>query len=40
MYASLKKNGINVDIRGFKKKQVTCNQKNCVSATKPFDIQM
>eukprot|EP00350_Pseudokeronopsis_sp_OXSARD2_P004393 CAMPEP_0170546606 /NCGR_PEP_ID=MMETSP0211-20121228/4970_1 /TAXON_ID=311385 /ORGANISM="Pseudokeronopsis sp., Strain OXSARD2" /LENGTH=59 /DNA_ID=CAMNT_0010851167 /DNA_START=409 /DNA_END=588 /DNA_ORIENTATION=- len=40
MYTALKKNSVSVDIRSFKKKQVTCLNKNCVHASRPFDMQV
>lgn len=32
LYNGLKKNSISVDIRGFKKKQVWCPNKDCIHA--------
>jgi hypothetical protein len=38
LYVGLKKNSISVDIRGFKKKQVWCPNKECPNSQKAFEI--
>ena len=38
IYNAFKKNSVNVDIRGFKKKQVWCPNKICNFSEKSFDI--
>ena len=40
LYNGLKKNSISVDIRGFKKKQVWCPNKECPHSQKGFEIQV
>ncbi len=40
LYNGLKKNNISVDIRGFKKKQVWCPNKECQHSQKAFEIQV